>query len=86
MINLNHCTLIKRLIACREKGAATFAKAKLGSDAILDALSKAIEAGADSAFLQTHAASTLKQFVRENAELSDDRRDVLASLWGAARA
>jgi len=68
----------------REKEAAAFAKFKEDSDTNLAALSKAIpaiETGMKGSFLQTNAASVLRRFAMEKAELQDEtRQELLAFL------
>lgn len=72
--------------AIREKEAAAFAKFSEDSKTNLAALAKAIpaiETGMGGAFLQTTAASNLKRFTMEKAEISDEtRQEVLAFLSG----
>jgi len=72
--------------AMREKEAAAFAKFSEDSKTNLAALAKAIpaiETGMGGAFLQTTAASNLKRFTIEKAEISDEtRQEVLAFLSG----
>merc|ERR1719264_1907577 len=72
--------------ALREKEAAAFAKFSEDSKTNLAALAKAIpaiETGMGGAFLQTTAASNLKRFTIEKAEISDEtRQEVLAFLSG----
>jgi len=72
--------------AIREKEAAAFAKFSEDSTTNLAALAKAIpaiETGMGGAFLQTTAASNLKRFTMEKAELADEtRQEVLAFLSG----
>merc|ERR1719330_2145400 len=72
--------------AMREKEAAAFAKFSEDSKTNLAALAKAIpaiETGMGGAFLQTTAASNLKRFTMEKAELADEtRQEVLAFLSG----
>merc|ERR1719410_2438648 len=68
----------------REKEAAAFAKFKEDSDTNLGALAKAIpaiEGGMKGSFLQTNAASVLRRFTMEKAELQDEtRQELLAFL------
>jgi len=72
--------------AIREKEAAAFAKFSEDSKTNLAALAKAIpaiETGMGGAFLQTTAASNLKRFTMEKAEISDEtRQEVLVFLSG----
>merc|ERR1719264_71349 len=72
--------------AMREKEAAAFAKFSEDSKTNLAALAKAIpaiETGMGGAFLQTTAASNLKRFTIEKAEIPDEtRQEVLAFLSG----
>merc|ERR1719253_1412061 len=73
---------IAKATAIREKEAKAFAKLKSDAEANLGALSKAIpaiEKGMGSAFLQTHAASVLRQ-LSESAEMNAADRDLLASF------
>mmetsp|Transcript_107896 Transcript_107896/g.348260 ORF Transcript_107896/g.348260 Transcript_107896/m.348260 type:complete len:717 (-) Transcript_107896:87-2237(-) len=71
----------------REKEAKEFAKFSADATANIDATKKAvaaIESGMAGAFLQTKAASSLRTFTMEKAELPDDsRKDVLAFLSGS---
>merc|ERR1719221_2523374 len=63
--------------ALREKEAAAFAKFKSDSDTNLVALEKAIaavEKGIGGAFLQSKAASVVRNFAMEKAEMSDETR------------
>jgi len=72
--------------AIREKEAAVFAKFKEDSDTNIAALSKAIpaiETGMKGSFLQTTAASVLRRFAMEKADLPDEtRQEVLSFLSG----
>merc|ERR1719499_64656 len=72
--------------AIREKEAAAFAKFSEDSDTNLAALAKAIpaiESGMGGAFLQTVAATNLKRYAMERAEMPDEtRQEVLAFLSG----
>jgi len=72
--------------AIREKEAAAFAKFKADSETNLAALGKAIpaiESGMEGAFLQTVAATNLKRYAMEKAEMPDEtRQEVLAFLSG----
>jgi len=74
--------------ALRKKEAAAFAKVKSDSETNLAALEKAIpliEKGMAGAFLQTTAASQVRAFVMEKADLPDaSREDVLAFLSGGS--
>merc|ERR1719253_1729019 len=73
---------IAKATAIREKEAKAFAKLKSDAEANLGALSKAIpaiEKGMGSAFLQTNAASVLRQ-ISESANMASGDRDVLASF------
>merc|ERR1719424_1331485 len=68
--------------AIRAKEAKAFAKVKSDADANIGALSKAIpaiEKGMSSAFLQTSAASVLRQ-ISINADMVPADREVLASF------
>merc|ERR550532_2776699 len=67
----------------REKEAVAFAKFKEDSETNLGALAKAIpaiEGGMKGSFLQTTAASTLRRFAMEKAELQDETRQELLSF------
>merc|ERR1719383_544208 len=70
----------------REKEAVAFAKFKEDSETNLGALAKAIpaiETGMKGSFLQTTAASVLRRFAMEKAELQDEtRQELLAFLSG----
>jgi len=72
--------------AIRQKEAAAYAKFKEDSDTNLGALAKAIpaiETGMRGSFLQTNAASVLRRFTMEKAELQDEtRQELLAFLSG----
>jgi len=72
--------------AIRQKEAAAYAKFKEDSDTNLGALAKAIpaiETGMKGSFLQTNAASVLRRFTMEKAELQDEtRQELLAFLSG----
>merc|ERR1719499_289425 len=72
--------------AIREKEAAAFAKFSEDSKTNLAALAKAIpaiESGMAGAFLQTVAATNLKRYAMERAEMPDEtRQEVLAFLSG----
>merc|ERR1719507_2841866 len=70
----------------REKEAAAFAKFKEDSDTNLGALAKAIpaiETGMKGSFLQTNAASVLRRFAMEKAELQDETRQELLAFLSA---
>merc|ERR1719444_241200 len=67
----------------REKEAAAFAKFKEDSETNLAALAKAIpaiEGGMKGSFLQTTAASLLRRFTMEKADLPDETRQELLSF------
>lgn len=69
--------------AMREKEAAAFAKFKEDSETNLAALAKAIpaiESGMKGSFLQTTAASLLRRFTMEKADLPDETRQELLSF------
>jgi len=69
--------------AIREKEAAAFAKFKEDSETNLAALAKAIpaiESGMSGSFLQTTAASSLRRFTMEKADLPDETRQELLSF------
>merc|ERR1712032_228541 len=70
--------------AIRKKEAAAFAKFHEDSSTNLAALAKAIpaiEMGMKGSFLQTNAASVLRRFTMEKAELQDEtRQELLAFL------
>eukprot|EP00419_Tripos_fusus_P054991 CAMPEP_0172797494 /NCGR_PEP_ID=MMETSP1075-20121228/413_1 /TAXON_ID=2916 /ORGANISM="Ceratium fusus, Strain PA161109" /LENGTH=692 /DNA_ID=CAMNT_0013634721 /DNA_START=67 /DNA_END=2145 /DNA_ORIENTATION=+ len=72
--------------ALREKEAAAFAKLSEDYKTNLGALAKAIpaiESGMTGAFLQTVAASSLKKFTMEKADIPDEtRQEVLSFLSG----
>merc|ERR1711953_113247 len=72
--------------ALREKEAAAFAKLSEDYKTNLGALAKAIpaiESGMTGAFLQTMAASNLKKFTMEKADIPDEtRQEVLSFLSG----
>jgi len=72
--------------AIRQKEAAAYAKFKEDSETNLGALAKAIpaiETGMRGSFLQTNAASVLRRFTMERAELQDEtRQELLAFLSG----
>jgi septal ring factor EnvC (AmiA/AmiB activator) len=73
---------VAKATAIREKEAKTFAKVKGDAESNIGALSKAIpaiEKGMGSAFLQTSAASVLRQ-LSETAEMNGADRDLLASF------
>merc|ERR1719498_1194973 len=73
---------IAKATALREKEAAAFAKTKSEAESNLGALSKAIpaiEKGMASAFLQTSAASVLRQ-ISVSVEMDPASRDLLASF------
>merc|ERR1719502_236473 len=73
---------IAEATALREKEAKAYAKVKADSEANLGALSKAIpaiEKGMAGAFLQTSAASVLRQ-LSVSAEMNSADRDLLASF------
>jgi len=73
---------VAKATAIREKEAKAFAKVKGDAESNIGALSKAIpaiEKGMGSAFLQTSAASTLRQ-LSETAEMNGADRDLLASF------
>merc|ERR1719453_1876186 len=73
---------IQEATALREKEAKAYAKVKSDSEANLGALSKAIpaiEKGMAGAFLQTSAASVLRQ-LSVSAEMNSADRDALASF------
>jgi len=74
--------------ALRKKEAAAYAKVKSDSETNLAALEKAIpliEKGMAGSFLQTEAASRVRTFVMEKAELPDaTREEVLAFLSGGS--
>merc|ERR1711953_1520959 len=70
----------------REKEAVAFAKLKEESETNLAALAKAItaiETGMKGSFLQTSAASTLRRFAMEKAELQDETRQELLAFLSA---
>jgi len=75
---------VAKSASLREKEPAAFAKEKADSKTNIAALSKAVKAidkGMQSAFLQTIAASTLRNFFMEKAEIQDAQREkVLAFL------
>lgn len=79
-------TAMEEAIAIRQKEAAAYAKFKEDSDDNLGALAKAIpavETGMRGSFLQTTAASVLRRFTMEKAELQDEtRQELLAFLSG----
>merc|ERR1712127_299794 len=69
--------------AIREKEAAAFAKFQEDSETNLAALAKAIpaiESGMSGSFLQTTAASSLRRFAMEKADLPDETRQELLSF------
>jgi len=72
----------------REKEAAAFAKEESNDKANIDAIRKAmtaIEKGMSGGFLQTSAASILKQLVISNVDLVDyDREELVAFLQGSS--
>merc|ERR1711953_313200 len=72
--------------ALREKEAAAFAKLSEDYTTNLAALAKAIpaiESGMTGSFLQTVAASNLKKFAMERADIPDEtRQEVLSFLSG----
>jgi len=73
---------VAKATAIREKEAKAFAKVKGDAESNIGALSKAIpaiEKGMGSAFLQTKAASVLRQ-LSETAEMNNADRDLLASF------
>jgi len=73
---------VAKATAIREKEAKAFAKVKGDAESNIGALSKAIpaiEKGMGSAFLQTSAASVLRQ-LSETAEMNGADRDLLASF------
>merc|ERR1719498_2108656 len=73
---------IAKATALREKEAAAFAKTKSEAESNIGALSKAIpaiEKGMSGAFLQTKAASVLRQ-ISVSAEMASADRDLLASF------
>jgi len=70
----------------REKEAVAFSKLKEESETNLVALAKAItaiETGMKGSFLQTSAASTLRRFAMEKAELQDETRQELLAFLSA---
>merc|ERR1711953_1452187 len=70
----------------REKEAVAFAKFKEDSETNLGALGKAIpaiETGMKGSFLQTSAASVLRRFAMEKAELQDETRQELLAFLSA---
>merc|ERR1719498_1293422 len=73
---------ITKATAIREKEAKAYAKTKSDADANIGALSKAIpaiEKGMSSAFLQTNAASVLRQ-ISINADMVPNDREPLAAF------
>merc|ERR1719399_865596 len=73
---------IAQATALREKEAAAYAKVKSDADANIGALSgaiPAIEKGMAGAFLQTAAASVLRQ-MSESVDMNPADRDLLASF------
>jgi len=73
---------MKEATALREKEAKAFAKTKSDADANIGALSKAIpaiEKGMGGAFLQTNAASVLRQ-ISINADMLPQDRETLAAF------
>jgi septal ring factor EnvC (AmiA/AmiB activator) len=73
---------IAKATAIREKEAKAYAKVKTDAEANIGALSKAIpaiEKGMSSAFLQTSAASVVRQ-LSETANMIPADRDILASF------
>merc|ERR1719282_1647291 len=74
--------------ALRGKEATSFAKMKSDADANIAALEKAIpliEKGMGGSFLQTPAASTVKAYAMEKADLPDNtREELLAFLSGSS--
>merc|ERR1719498_1299711 len=73
---------ITKATAIREKEAKAYAKTKSDADANIGALSKAIpaiEKGMSSAFLQTNAASVLRQ-ISINADMVPNDREALAAF------
>merc|ERR1719410_1430850 len=73
-------------MSIRKKEAVAFAKFKEDSETNLGALAKAIpaiETGMKGSFLQTTAATVLRRFAMEKAELQDEtRQELLAFLSG----
>jgi len=77
---------MKKATAVREKEAADFAKMKAEADSNMVATAKAIaalEKGVGAGFLQTQAASNLKSFITDKADVADDDRRVLVSFFSA---
>jgi hypothetical protein len=73
---------MKEATGIREKDASAFASMKADADANIDAMSKAINAisnGMSGGFLQTAAASVLRNFV-EKAHVDEGDREVLTSF------
>merc|ERR1719183_2495407 len=73
---------IAKATAIRDKEAKAFAKVKSDAESNIGALSKAIpaiEKGMSGAFLQTKAASVLRQ-ISVSAEMASADRDLLASF------
>jgi len=73
----------------REKDAAAFAKVEADGKANVAALDKAITAidkGLGGAFLQTAAASRLRSFAVDQAELADDMRQELVAFLSGTQA
>merc|ERR1719287_106437 len=73
---------VAKATAIRDKEAKAFAKVKSDAEANIGALNKAIpaiEKGMSSAFLQTSAASVLRQ-ISVNAEMATADRDALAAF------
>jgi predicted nucleic acid-binding Zn-ribbon protein len=81
-------TAMAEATAIREKEAAAYAQEKSDLETNLAALSKAIaaiEKGAAGAFLQTTAASAIKQYAMEKATLPDATREELLSFLSGSQ-
>jgi len=79
-------TAMDEATGIREKEAVAFSKLKEESETNLVALAKAItaiETGMKGSFLQTSAASTLRRFAMEKAELQDETRQELLAFLSA---
>merc|ERR1719414_2362115 len=79
-------TAMAEATALREKEAKAFNQLASDSNVNLSALTAAIaaiEKGMGGAFLQTNAANSLRRFIMEKAQVSDDtRQELLAFLSG----
>jgi len=80
-------TAVAEATSLREKEAAAYASFKSESDANIGAIGKAVaalEKGMAGSFLQTSAASALKNLVQNKDMLEADRQDIMAFLEGSS--